>query len=167
MGSAAAQQSKGLNGVPDDWVMVNGHFTGGKSEALTRPDDKLDWKAASELQMQPEDRQTEAAEDAMRSVMATTMGDAMPEAEGAEITGDAAVVAEPWTAFDQLAVEQGDLNDSLDWGVVVSSWFCIAALFACAALVDSVIVCAAMMSYCLCKFSSCGPAQQAKDQRHV
>ena len=73
---------------------------------------------AVQMQAQPED--SSEPEEAARSVMATAMSNVVPDDSAEPTVSRAEVLSEPWTAFDQLAVEQGNVDDTLDWGFIVS-----------------------------------------------
>ena len=71
-----------------------------------------------DMQAQPVD--SSEPEEAAQSVMATAMSNVVPDDSAEPTVSRAEVLSEPWTAFDQLAVEQGDVDDTLDWGFIVS-----------------------------------------------
>ena len=77
----------------------------------------LEMDAATQMQSQPEDGRQ--SEEETRSVMATAMSNVVPDASTQAAKEQDVAQSEPWTAFDQLAVEQGDLDDNLNWGFLV------------------------------------------------
>ena len=90
------------------------------SEALSMEDlvsSLLEMDAATQMEAQPEDS-TQSAEEA-RSVMATAMSNVVPDVSTQTVSEQSVDQSQPWTAFDQLAVEQGDLDDNLNWGFTV------------------------------------------------
>lgn len=77
----------------------------------------LEMDAATQMQSQPEDGRQ--SEEEARSVMATAMSNVVPDVSTQAAKEQDVAQSEPWTAFDQLAVEQGDLDDNLNWDFMV------------------------------------------------